>query len=333
MRRIAKWLFYQMGGLKYLQFANRKNVRILMYHSIGSVEPNFFPEDMSLPAQAFVSQMRYCREHYNPISLSEFVGRQRQGRVLPERAVIVTIDDGFKNCFTTAFPILREYQIPATVFPISNWVFDRRMCWLHRFFYLLSKVAIGCIANALAAEVKVTLPQITNQLHERVMVEQVKDILKYKVFNKHELLDHLYVQLDVDIPAGFADTLYLSADDLYVMSKNGIEIGSHGCTHSPVSTLNPKQLIEELTKSKLMLEDCIGKEVRSFAYPFGSTRDLGDVRHILKESGYQCAVTSRFGLVNSTDDIYMLNRCKVAGDEDSIWEEVLGVELSPWLKR
>lgn len=332
MRREVKRLFYRGGGLRFLQFINRRSVRILMYHSVGPLEPDFFPQGMSVSGQVFASQMRYCREHYTPISLSEFVACRLQGRPLPDRAVIVTIDDGFKNYFTTAFPILQEYRIPATVFLLTDWVFEQRMCWLHRFYYLMTRVPVEQVAEALAVEAEATLPQVQRQSHRGVIVEQAKDILKYKVANRHELLDRVYARLSVDTPLYVADSLYLSADDVRAMSKYNIEIGSHACTHTPMSALSSEQVRWELTKSKRMLEDCIGKPVQSFAYPFGLTCDLVDIRLILRESGYQCAVTARRGLVDGNADLYLLNRYKVSG-QVGLWEEALAIELSPWLKR
>jgi len=251
---------------------------------------------------------------------------------LPDRAVIVTIDDGFKNSFTTAFPILAQYQIPATIFPLTDWVFERRMCWLHRFYYLIKRVPIELMAEALAAETRVALPHVSWQLHEKANMEQIKDALKYKVANKHEILDRLYTRLGVDTPVDIANELYLSADDIHVMSEHGVEVGSHGCSQSPMSALSADEARWEVTKSKRILEDCIGRPVQAFAYPFGLARDLGNIRHLLEESGYQCALTNRPGLANEASDLYLLRRCDMAG-QVGLWEEVLRVELSPWLRR
>ena len=89
---------------------------ILMYHSVAD-DPEHFN---SVSLQMFARQMEYlAAKHFDVIRLSELTDRLRERRAL-SRAVVLTFDDGYQNNFTAAFPILKRYQFPATVFVVTG---------------------------------------------------------------------------------------------------------------------------------------------------------------------------------------------------------------------
>jgi peptidoglycan/xylan/chitin deacetylase (PgdA/CDA1 family) len=92
---------------------------ILMYHSIS---PNAMPQNrLAVSVDAFERQMRFLKEHrYNVLTLEEIKDLMSQGRRPPPKAVAITFDDGYKNNYTYAFPILKKYNLTATIFIIIN---------------------------------------------------------------------------------------------------------------------------------------------------------------------------------------------------------------------
>lgn len=94
---------------------------VLMYHSVSPDAP----EDnlLAVTDAVFERQMRFLKEHrYNVMRLEDAAGLIRRGKRIPSRAVVITFDDGYRNTFTHAFPILKKYDIPATAFIIVNEV-------------------------------------------------------------------------------------------------------------------------------------------------------------------------------------------------------------------
>lgn len=92
--------------------AVERGARILCYHSINGRLTNRY----SLPPDEFARQMEWLARHYQPIAMGRLVGLLRADRPLPERSVAVTIDDGYLDAYTHAYPILRRLGIPATLF-------------------------------------------------------------------------------------------------------------------------------------------------------------------------------------------------------------------------
>lgn len=104
---------------------------VLMYHSVTD-QPTTTGM-LTVSRAAFRSQMRFLKEHkYNVLPLEELAKLISQKKKLPARALAITLDDGYKDNYLYAFPILKEYNLPATVFIITAEVGrpgDDRLNW------------------------------------------------------------------------------------------------------------------------------------------------------------------------------------------------------------
>ena len=93
-------------------------VPILCYHRFGSR-----PSQLAVTPAAFEAQMEHlARNGYHVIPLSSLVGFLERGEPVPRKSVVLTIDDGYRSTYEVAFPILRKYGFPATVFLYSDFV-------------------------------------------------------------------------------------------------------------------------------------------------------------------------------------------------------------------
>ena len=91
---------------------------ILMYHYV-----NEEPGSLSVSPENFRKQMRYLKERgYQVISMDDFVRAKNSGRKLPFNWVVITFDDGRDDNYENAYPVLKEYGFPATIFIISQLV-------------------------------------------------------------------------------------------------------------------------------------------------------------------------------------------------------------------
>lgn len=101
----------------------------------------------------------------------------------------------------------------------------------------------------------------------------------------------------------------LSADELRAMAASGMEIGSHTVTHPRLPATDDETLARELADSKATLEDCLGHEVPSFAYPFGDWDERCEMA--VKQTGYRSACLTRTGWALREQDPYRLRRLTV----------------------
>jgi len=96
----------------------RKGALILMYHSIANNDV-FFTVELEM----FEKQMNYLKNNnYNVIKLSDLVDILEYSKEIPKKTVILTFDDGYQDNYNNAFPILKKYNFPASIFLITGLI-------------------------------------------------------------------------------------------------------------------------------------------------------------------------------------------------------------------
>ncbi|KQX35639.1 hypothetical protein ASD04_12675 [Devosia sp. Root436] len=97
----------------------RLRVPVLCYHSVNDTGN---AECDPLPSALFESHLQHLRAHYTPISLAELADALNSGASIPPDAVVVTFDDGYRDNFEVAYPLLSQYRIPATFFIVPGFL-------------------------------------------------------------------------------------------------------------------------------------------------------------------------------------------------------------------
>jgi len=114
---LAKNLIYLVLYLLCRLFRRQKKVSILLYHSIGinNAKANVTPEQFEI-------QMEYLKNNYNVVSLDKIMKFVKEGKSLPNKSVTITFDDGYYNVYQNAYPLLKKYGLPATIFITTGYV-------------------------------------------------------------------------------------------------------------------------------------------------------------------------------------------------------------------
>jgi len=108
-------------------------VPILMYHHVGEPPPgaDAIRRDLTVSPSQFEAQLAYLSEEgYQTIHLSDLIVHLQMGRRLPPKPVVITFDDGYRDAFTNAYPLLKEYGFVATFFIITRLADEGREDYL-----------------------------------------------------------------------------------------------------------------------------------------------------------------------------------------------------------
>lgn len=115
MKRILKVILacITAGILAFILYIHAHyEVPILAYHHFG-----YGNNTLSVTPENFDRQMRYLKQHgYTVISLDRFVDGLKNGRTFKRNTVVITVDDGYRDNYQYAYPVLRKYGFPATIF-------------------------------------------------------------------------------------------------------------------------------------------------------------------------------------------------------------------------
>ena len=135
MKPIKPLILNTLYHLKFFDILRRfqKNrVLILMYHRFSNKE-----EPFKIPQKVFENQILFLKKKYNFISLkyySEVLDEKKAD--LPTNPIILTIDDGYEDNYTFAYPILKKYSIPATIFLATDFISHRAWLWSNKLEYI-----------------------------------------------------------------------------------------------------------------------------------------------------------------------------------------------------
>ena len=256
--------------------------------------------------------MDYLSNQFNILSLTEAIQRMKQ-KELPDNAIVITFDDGYRDNFLNAFPILTTYSIPATIFLISDVVCSGVPPWYEQVFYSLRKTNAPCLHCYGPSKSTYSLKTVPDKALAN------REILKFlrllSIEEREFWLDQLTSQLNIPKPIGEQD-LMLSWEDIKTMHENNIHFGSHTATHPILSRLSIEEIKDEVYRSKRVIEDHLGTRINTFAYPSGRAMDFNqEAKYVVREAGYDCALTMIFGANNPDEDLFELRRL-TAWDDD-----------------
>ncbi|PJE64574.1 MAG: hypothetical protein COU90_01920 [Candidatus Ryanbacteria bacterium CG10_big_fil_rev_8_21_14_0_10_43_42] len=130
------WSTVYYSGINALyQLFFRPRLTVLGYHSVsdagsGELSHRELYHHLSVPREQFEQQMVYLqKKNYSFLSLSDLIAIQKKEQSMPSRAVFIYFDDGYRDNLLNAYPILKQYNIPATIFLITDCINQKKILW------------------------------------------------------------------------------------------------------------------------------------------------------------------------------------------------------------
>ena len=265
----------------------KPQVAIIAYHHIGS-EGDYPWSTRSVTTPEFVRQMRYLKNNFQIISLDELSASLRNFKDLPSKTAVVTFDDGYKDFYLNAYPVLKEYGIPATVFLVTGHIGTGKLFWFDRIRYIIEKTELS------ALKIKdLGVFDLNSAIDRRQPAKAITNELKNLSLEfRDALIEEIVTASGVDIPVDLGERVILSWREVKEMSRNGVNFGAHTVSHPILTRLPLEAAQKEILDSKMQAEKMLEREVTAFCYPNGEPRDFNaDIEEILKDSGFKCAVT------------------------------------------
>ncbi len=310
LRMLLAVCFYYSG---LVSLANRRMQRstrrliILNYHSAAG--------------ENLRQQMRYLSRHFRVMHLEdalEVLFQPSQNVPYDKRTpVVLTFDDGYLDNYTYGLQLARELHIPFTIFLIPGYV-DSGTC----FWWLAGELLL----NRTKVE-KVTIEEKTYTLpaDRRAVAEVIDRQLRYaaSVESRERFLAQLQDALQVSLPTREQEKntlLPLNWDEIREMQASAlVSFGAH-TMHHPVleHVVDTKEVAYEVAEAKHILEQRLERPIRTFAYPIGKMKDIGDVGlSAVSVAGYTWALTTIEEINTADTNPYLL--CRLPGDISQHW--------------
>jgi len=288
------------GAFAPFRWAHRHQALIITYHRLSEREGG-----ARISARAFAEQVEYLAAHYTLVPLSRLAACLRK-RELPPRLAAITIDDGYRDAYEIAFPILRKHCAPATVFVVTEFVEGTAWLWTDKARYLAAGAAAQAFEIGIGSrDLRLELNGAASRAVAAGLINAALKPLSEEA--RDALVERLAFELGVKLPerppAEYDAINWRQARE---MADAGVEIGSHTLTHPILTGLGGARLREEVVQSRDRIQNAIGRKVETFCYPNGDY----DLRTRLEvaRAGYQLAVTTDTGLNNELNDPLALRR-------------------------
>ncbi len=305
---------------------------ILAYHNIsdGASHPvNLRPE---ITAQQLELQLEILKKSYQVVSLEEGIKFLKRGKELKDKFIAITFDDSYESFYTIAFPLLKKYNFPATVFLPTDFINNQRIFWWDELHQVIAyAVPSGESASVLIPVIGEKLAKQFNETEKDFKRrEQFLESLEFYLKSieeglRQEKIEKLKELLLTDQHVKLAKPRNLSWDQIVEMSRQGISFGSHTCSHLNLKFASLERVKEELAKSKEIIEDNIKVKVVSFAYPVEAHFETHlRVRPILINLKYECACAGWRRVNLSNFDPFFLRRTTLPM---SAWKSLIVREL------
>jgi peptidoglycan/xylan/chitin deacetylase (PgdA/CDA1 family) len=263
---------------------------VLTYHRVDdpSQRPDLYQGSISATPEEFDDQLRAFRRRCNFVSMQDVLAA-RAGATLPPRALLVTFDDAYHDFASHAWPIMRRYDVPVTLFVPTAFPGDRRRCfWWDRLAHLLAHWPVERAFPGPNGDIDLA------NAHERTaMMRQLRDHVKSMPHaTAMEYVDRLCAVASAD--AALKDNHVLSWDELRSLSQQGVTLAAHTQTHPLMHRITSAEAHAEVTGSLRDLQREIGTVLPVFAYPSGGFSD--EVFEVLRSASVALAFSTCRGL-------------------------------------
>ncbi|GLU51251.1 polysaccharide deacetylase family protein [Dyadobacter frigoris] len=300
--RYIMWDLIHFSGLANRHYKQSKGCRILLYHGVCSQDPTRF-NTLFVTKEAFENHLKFYKKYFNVVSLEDFYA----GRFATDRFnICLTLDDGFANNYHYVLPLLVKYQIPATFFITAIQASGYSILWND----------LLALAGTYGPEkFSFQNEDYYKNRHGKYYTIDGKSLitkLRSSGFNlKAALIDQLWPLLDIEkMDEQKEYWIQMREEQIQSLSASPYAlIGSHGYYHNDLSQTDLQDATKEIVLSKQYLENLIGKEITSFAFPYGSYH--GESLKAAKNAGYKMILATDFLNKEDHNDDFMKERLTI----------------------
>jgi peptidoglycan/xylan/chitin deacetylase (PgdA/CDA1 family) len=293
----------QLGLLGLLErtIARRQpGLVVLTYHRITESRANLFYDPViSASPESFRTQVKWLSNNFRLLTLNELLAQVESGTPWREPTMLLTFDDGYRDNFHQAVPILHECNAPAIFFVPTAFFDSPHLPWWDHVAYIVKQTYVHKLT--LKHNRNGGLPPLELDLQtmprNAVIMAIIRAFLDDSITDERWFLDQLEEQAKIDIDyMRLGRELFMTWDQIRQLADShaGLSVGSHAHSHRKLAGLDYATQHQELTESKQILETRLGRPIKALAYPYGWPGAYTAItRALAAQVGYCLAFSSR----------------------------------------
>jgi peptidoglycan/xylan/chitin deacetylase (PgdA/CDA1 family) len=321
--------FGPLGGYNFCRALSRSTPRILMYHRFSEK-----PKPGFVDRKSFELHVEYLNNNFNVITMKELINIYKKKGSFPPNSVVVTVDDGYKDFYDIAFPVLKKYNLPATFFVTTRFVDGDFWLWPDTIRYILEQSS-EIDLSSMPGDLEYSKTKIAPSDRQALWDMLVSYLLLISDDEKIQWINTFATIHDVKLPNRPVDEFSaVNWEQVQKLDANNIEIGAHTQKHPSLGRLEESQLLAEIGGAVDIIQNQIGHRPISFCFPNGQPSDYTiKVKQHVREAGCHSAVTAFYDEY-LVEDLFEMRRFNVGADWSFFLRTVNGVDVfaARWLK-
>ena len=323
--KLAVWAG-RMGVTGLLGVLPKQNLLLVLnYHRIGDAKNTpYDPGVFSGTPQDLDEQVGFLKKHTRVLTLDEVIAVVEKRTPLKGPCSLITFDDGYRDNYDLAFPILRSHGVQGVFFLPTSYIGTGKLPWWDAIAYIIKHSARRQFVLTYPSRTEFDL---TKEPLEDVL-RRILAIYKTPGVQGELLIPDLERACHVTRPQDDAQRCFMSWEEAAQMVQGGMAFGAHTHEHELLSKLPIDQQYVEVVKSRRIIEEKLGMSVEALAYPVGSrTSFSSSTISVLKRADYRVAFSFYGGLnVPSALDRFDVRRLGVDGQIPARfrWQTVVG---------
>lgn len=321
---LVRRAFYgaKAANFRWVDFGEGRRAAIVRFHSVSSADDDthrWVAPNICVSPWVFEHQIAFLARRYRCISMDELLEALLSGQPLPRNAAVVTFDDGYRDNYEVAYPILRRHRVPAIFYLATGALQGGEPLWPSE---------IRCLVHVAGARISGPFPAgrydlSSPALRERAARELKQWLVALPTWERQNAMRELRRRVATD-PTFLRDGMMTWAQ-VREMRAGGMLFGAHTVTHPLLPSIPLGEAREEIVGSKQALEAELGESALHFSYPnpASGVHWSPAVKQLVREAGFFTAVTSQSGYVKAGDDLLGLRRLRVG---QSAWDIAWDVE-------
>jgi peptidoglycan/xylan/chitin deacetylase (PgdA/CDA1 family) len=293
IRRLTKGALFtlcQYSGVNWLcRQRLRHQLLVLCYHGvISNPRKDPFGYGNTVHRKEFQQQLEYLTRHFRPVSARDVVAARYGGQPLPESAVLVTFDDGYRNNFTQAAEILLQVGVPCVFHVSTGYIGTNRILWTDEIVGRILKWPSSTLPLPGGGTKRLS----AQETDRRVQAWRIKEGCKKIPVQQLEAYLNLLRQATPNPESDDELHAFMNWEQVRKLHQQGFEIGSHTIEHPILTQIPAERLQIELTASKERIEKEIRSPCTCIAYPNGGPNDVSStVCDAARTAGYKLGFT------------------------------------------
>lgn len=289
----------------FIKYSYQKKVIVINFHKITNKLNDINEIGTKINLTSFKETINFLNNNFQIITPDEFENNNYKFSKNENIKILLTFDDGYRDNLDNALPVLKQFNNKAIFFISPRYISSDKKIW----------------DEALLDFLKVKLKRISNfnfekfQINNNNISKKIFPVINHLKFLSYEERDFIlernnffnYNSSDLDI--------CMTWSQVNELIKSGMTIGSHGYSHSSLRYLNKENLVNEINKSKFIIEKNTNTICSFFSLPYGSKNDYNDyvIQNLISSNYKKCFLNH--GLFNLVDNNnFCINRISLTND-------------------